>query len=539
MLRYLTTQLTILAALQTWLAVAAAPAYGQQTSLQPVQELPARTLDLQVQEPAGEEDSRQPPPVMTHAIPAEPDDPPNSGAPETGTPGDEGGGSGFAPADSGQLEDSPDADSVTKPGDSESAGSDRAVEPGFGSATPESRQTPGARDYARFGRGSLLDRPPAGFTPLAEHQTRPPRAAPAPDAEYEPCELLVISDSMDDAQAARENLSALSVDIRRRYVLSELSIVLSVFCAPESGETEQTLAGLVQQFPSLTVALNHRYVPATESQYYTNAIGWRDELHTCGAGRRIGLVDTGIDVRHDAFANARLKARNLLSPGEQEADREHGTATASVLAGTQGLSPGLVNTASLAAANVFRQRSSSGVDTTAELLARAIDWLLEEDVEVINMSLAGPANRVLERAVATASSSGVMVVAAAGNGDRNPVFPAAYRDVIAVTAVDARRRIYAQANRGDYVDFAAPGVDLYLAAPGNRSKYYTGTSFAAPFVTAALAVMKSRHPEAGAGELLERLAAGAVDLGEPGRDPDFGWGLVQAPSGCPSVAARD
>lgn len=539
MAHHLTTKLTILAALPAWLAAAAAPAHGQQTSLQPVQELPARMLDLQAQEPDADDDSRQNPPVMTHAIRPEPDDPPKSEAPETGTPGDDGGGNGTAPADSGKHEDDPGAEADTRPRDSNTAGSSEGVEPGFGTETPKLRREPDARDYARFGRGNLLDRPPAGFAPLAERQPRSPRAALAPDTEYESCELLVVSDTMDEARAAREDLSALSIDIRRRYALSELGIVLSVFCAPAPGETEQTLAGLVEQFPSLSVALNHRYVPAAEPQYYAGAIGWRDELHACGAGRRIGLVDTGIDVGHDAFDDARLKARNLLSSGEREADREHGTATASVLAGTQGRSPGLVNTAELVVANVFRQRSNGGVDTSAELLARAIDWLLEEDVEVINMSLAGPANPVLERAVAAASSSGVMMVAAAGNGDRNPVFPAAYPGVIAVTAVDARRRIYAQANRGDYIDFAAPGVDLFLAAPGNRSKYYTGTSFAAPFVTAALALMKSRHRDAGSGELLEQLAAGAVDLGEAGRDPDFGWGLVQAPAGCLSFASQE
>lgn len=533
--RYLTTKLTIAAAL----AVAGAPAHGQQTTLQPVQELPARMLDLQVQETDENNDSQQKPPVMTHIVPPEPDNPPKSEESETGTPGNESGGGGTAPADSGRHEDDPGAEADIKPRDSNNAGPSEGIEPDFGTETPNQGREPGARDYARFGRGNLLDRPPAGFAPLAERQPRAPRAAPAADAEYEPCELLVVSDTMDEAQAAREDLSALSIDIRRRYALSELDIVLSVFCAPEPGETEQTLAGVVEQFPSLTVALNHRYVPAAESRYYARAIGWRDELHTCGAGRRIGLVDTGIDAGHEAFADARLKARKLLSPGEREADREHGTATASVLAGTPGRSPGLVNTAALVAANVFRRRSNGSVDTTAELLARAIDWLLAEEVEVINMSLAGPANHVLERAVAAASSSGILMVAAAGNGDRNPVFPAAYPDVIAVTAVDARRRIYARANRGDYIDFAAPGVDLFLAAPGNRSKYYTGTSFATPFVTAALAVLKTIHPESDSAALLDHLASGAVDLGDTGRDPIFGWGLVQAPADCRTFASRD
>lgn len=177
------------------------------------------------------------------------------------------------------------------------------------------------------------------------------------------------------------------------------------------------------------------------------------------------------------------------------------------------------------------------IDTNAELLVRALDWLLEERVELINMSLAGPANRLLQHAVETAVESGVLIVSAAGNG--NPAFPAAYPGVVAVTAVDSRGRVYRQANRGDYVDFAAPGVDVFLAAPYNRGKYYSGTSFATPFVTAALAVLISRHPEAGSDALLRQLSNTARDLGDPGRDPTFGWGLVQVPADCTSLAARE
>ncbi|MDZ7842869.1 MAG: S8 family serine peptidase [Gammaproteobacteria bacterium] len=533
------TKFTCLAALPAWWVVAAAPALGQQTSLQPAQELPGRIQDSQLQEPGEEEDSQQGPPVMTHAIPSQPDDPLKPDEPESTTTRDEGGASKTAPVDSGQHEGSPGEDSSTETRGNSASGSTREVQPGFGTQTSKPRPEPGAADYARFGRGSLLDRPPARFAPLAESEPQTPRPAVAADADHEPCEVLVVSKTMDDAQAARQDLSTLSIEIRRRYALPELGIVLSVFCAPGAAEMEQPLGRIGRQFPSLTIAPNHRYTLVSEPQYYAAAMGWRNELRSCGTDRRIGLVDTGIDVRHEAFTNARLKERKLLPPGTREADHEHGTATASVLAGTQGRSPGLVNTANLVAANVFRRRSSGDIDTTAELLARAVNWLLEEGVEIINMSLAGPANRVLERAIEAASSSEVVIVAAAGNGDRNPVFPAAYPGVVAVTAVDAHRRIYAQANRGDYIDFAAPGVDLFLAAPGNRSKYYTGTSFAAPFVTAALAVTKSRYPGAGSAELVERLTAAATDLGEPGRDATFGWGLVQAPADCANLATRD
>lgn len=538
-MHYLRNEWVWLAILPAWLAVITPPALGQQTALQPDGNRPAESLDLTVQIPDPQEktgedaDSRQEPPVTSHVAPPRSKEATHSEEPETPTPGAGNTSSNTTPESIGQRRHEPSADVQAAPRDTDSTDPGQDVEPKFGMETPARSREPAARDYARYGRGSLLDRPPARFAPLAGQQTR------AHGAAYEPCELLVISDTMDDAQAARHDLSTLSIEIRRRYVLPKLGIVLSVFCVPQPGAIEQTLAGVVRQFPSLTVALNHRYIPTSEPRYYAQAIGWREEFQACTTGRRIGLIDTGIDLRHPAFADSKLTARNLMSAGERHAAPEHGTATASVLAATSGLSPGLVNKAELVAASVFRERSNGSVDTNAELLTRAVDWLLEEGVEVINMSLAGPANPVLERAVEAASASAVVIVAAAGNDDRNPAFPAAYPGVVAVTAVDARRRVYARANRGDYIDFAAPGVDLFLAAPGNRSKYYTGTSFAAPFVTAALALMKSRHPDAGPEELVEQLAATAVDLGAPGRDSVFGWGLVQAPADCTSIATRD
>ena len=97
-----------------------------------------------------------------------------------------------------------------------------------------------------------------------------------------------------------------------------------------------------------------------------------------------------------------------------------------------------------------------------------------------------------------------------------------------MTAVDRRKRVYRRAGQGDHIDLAAPGVDVWAAASVSGVRPKTGTSFAAPFVTAAVAVaLTSRGPGATA-----LLYESAEDLGEPGKDPVYGWGLLNVQSLC-------
>jgi subtilisin family serine protease len=103
---------------------------------------------------------------------------------------------------------------------------------------------------------------------------------------------------------------------------------------------------------------------------------------------------------------------------------------------------------------------------------------------------------------------------------------------MAVTAVDAALQPYQAANRGDYIDLAAPGVDVWSARDGQGGRYNSGTSFATPFVVAAAALLLQTDPDAAPDSLRETLSRGARDLGKPGRDSTFGWGLLQPPAGC-------
>ncbi|MEL7347439.1 MAG: S8 family serine peptidase, partial [Pseudomonadota bacterium] len=159
---------------------------------------------------------------------------------------------------------------------------------------------------------------------------------------------------------------------------------------------------------------------------------------------------------------------------------------------------------------------------------RGLDWAVSSRARIVSLSLAGGDNRALERAIRSVARR-INIVAAAGNGGRRsaPVYPAAYPEVLAVAAVDRRLRPYRNGNRGEYIDLAAPGVEV-VSAGGGATRIWSGTSFAVPYVTAAL--LRARALTDGdAAAAKELLLAGARDLGAPGRDEVFGHGLVQSP----------
>ena len=161
------------------------------------------------------------------------------------------------------------------------------------------------------------------------------------------------------------------------------------------------------------------------------------------------------------------------------------------------------------------------VASAAELVA-GLDWLLQQQVSIINMSLSGPPNRVLEQALNRAAARNITLVASAGNEGPAafPRFPAAYPAVIAVTAVDAQQQVYTRAAQGPHIELAAPGVGVRVAA-GTATQPMSGTSVAAAMVSAVLAAQP--------GPVRDRLPQQVRDLGATGPDPVFGLGLLWWP----------
>ncbi len=243
----------------------------------------------------------------------------------------------------------------------------------------------------------------------------------------------------------------------------------------------------------------------------------------------VGMIDTGISANHAAFDNARLEVVSLTQNDQPASRAIHGTAVASLLIGNpESRAPGLLPTVHLIAVDVFNR--VAGDERAAVFpLVEGLTRLADEGAKVINLSLAGPDNSVLEKIVTELTQErGIVLVASAGNAgpSAKPLFPAAYDSVIAVTAVDRRDNIYRHAVQGPQIDLAAPGVDVWAAASIAGARWKTGTSFATPFVSAAAAIVISQQPDLSPADVREILINGALDLGPEGRDDTFGFGLV-------------
>jgi hypothetical protein len=280
----------------------------------------------------------------------------------------------------------------------------------------------------------------------------------------------------------------------------------------------------------------------TERCFGGALIDWQPRLAACARDVKVGIVDTGFDQTHPAFAGVRYQYKEFLPEGSARASDQHGTGVLSLLAGNPGTgTPGLIPDASYAFANAFfADADGQPMSDTAHML-QALHWLKRSGASVVNLSFAGPEDELLHHAVRELTAAGIVVVAAAGNEGpaAPPSYPAAYAEVIAVTAVDRNLAAYRYANRGAHIDIAAPGVDVWTALPGRREGPQTGTSFAVPYVTAVVAVAVGRAEPVADGDPLgaKRHALAQLDgriknLGGPGRDPTFGAGLVQAPATC-------
>ncbi len=239
---------------------------------------------------------------------------------------------------------------------------------------------------------------------------------------------------------------------------------------------------------------------------------------------RVGMIDSRVDTEHPALAQSSIHTRSFAKPSA-EAPEFHGTAIASIIAANSPEYRGLAPNAEVYAASVFELDGKRGEIASTVSLIRALDWLISSGVDVVNISLAGPPNRLLERALDRASSQDMVVMAAAGNGGpvARPMYPAAYDSVVAVTAVDSARQVFRLANRGDYLALAAPGVDLRHAQPGGGYAASSGTSFAVPFAVTAAARLSRLSPES---DIITMLLESAMDLGPPGRDSIYGFGLL-------------
>jgi subtilisin family serine protease len=267
---------------------------------------------------------------------------------------------------------------------------------------------------------------------------------------------------------------------------NELGFRTVMLQLPKGTNTRKALKRIRKLAPAMEVELNHVYEPAGGALMVASgaALVAHGEPRTGGA--RIAMIDGGV-AAHPSLAGASIEQHGFAGAIKPTG---HGTAVASLLVGNDGAFRGAIRGAPLLVADVYGGSRAAG---SAIAVAKALAWAVAKNPNVINISLVGPPNKLLERAIRMVAAKNIAVVAAVGNDGpaAPPQYPASYPVVVAATGVDVHDRALPEAGRPTELDFAAPGADLAAALPGRGYAKVRGTSFAAPFVTARLATTGS------------------------------------------------
>ena len=345
--------------------------------------------------------------------------------------------------------------------------------------------------------------------------------------------------ALDLSAAALEHISAAGFQRVSGQRLEGVDTTIDILRAPPGMSTRRALRELRALEPGAVFDYDHLYgggaaapaVPAPTAEPMAaqppvpdgaRAADPRAGSSEHDAGVRVGLIDGGVQFAHGVFHAVSITHWGCDGRTVPSA---HGTAIASLLIGDAAPFRGAAPGARLYAADVYCGQPTGGA---VDAIAAAFGWLHANQVAVINISLVGPDNLMLRQVVKQMIARGHIVVAAVGNDGpaAPPLYPAAYPDVVGVTAVDAHRRALIEAERGAQVEFAAPGADMVAANCPDGYVSVRGTSYAAPLVAGLLAPRLPAPDPDGARVAIASLAREAIHLGASGRDATYGLGLV-------------
>jgi len=283
-------------------------------------------------------------------------------------------------------------------------------------------------------------------------------------------------------------------------------------------------------------------------QEYTNAWGVEHigaaDAHTTvnkGTGVRVAVIDTGIDYTHEDLAGNYAGGYDFVFDDDDPFDdnsRSHGTHVAGIIAAEEN-GIGVIGVAPEADIYALKVLDGAGFGL-AEWIVSGIEWAVDNQMDIVNLSLEGPHLESVQIACENAYIAGVLLVAAGGNTNGGGVaYPAAYDSVIAVTATDPDDLPAGFSPIGTELELAAPGVQILSTVTSANGTYgfLNGTSQAAPHVagTAALLIL-SNTEDLNGDQLVNhedvrvKLQTTAIDLGDPGFDDVYGFGLVLAPA---------
>ncbi|MBQ0893609.1 S8 family serine peptidase [Micromonospora sp. U56] len=261
-----------------------------------------------------------------------------------------------------------------------------------------------------------------------------------------------------------------------------------------------------------------RYLRAAEAQRVSQ-----------GEGVVVAVPDTGVDP-HPDLVNNLLAGVDMIPGGGGDGRRDgnsHGTCMAGLIAAHGRGDIGVLGIAPKAKILPIYDTPPNGLGQPDDL-AKSIEYAVRNGADVLSISATGSPTVAMQQAIKTALNSDVVVVAGAGNAPREDrvSYPASVDGVIAVGGVDSRGRHAEVSVTGPEIDVVAPAVGIYCTSMNGRYRESTGTSDATAIVAGAVALIRAEYPDLPASEVVHRLTATAVDKGPPGRDDEYGYGVI-------------
>ena len=381
----------------------------------------------------------------------------------------------------------------------------------------------------RYYPGSILAyqiAPPMTIVP-------PPKKKPVPPPrrnDFVKDELLLTYDFGMDIDAVKAITK--KYNLKRKGGMAIKSVRKSVVIADTQGQNPLDLQDLINKSQkSFQAMTNNFYTPAATRNFKLDyplaqtGVG-RARTISRGKGILIGMVDTPVDLSHSALRGSNIEQHTIVDPKTVES-KVHGTSIAGVLV-SKHPQIGVAPDAKLLSVSAFSSRPGhpNALRGKSTDIVKAIAYCIERNVDILNLSFTGGKDSFVESIVKEAVRRGITVVAAGGNRGRtnSTVYPAVIDGVVGVTAVDRLQKLYRKADKGRFIDIAAPGVDILTLAPQGRYQKSTGTSMAAAHLSGVMALLKEYRRNYKSSQLNQT----AIDLGRRGKDIEFGNGLVNA-----------
>ncbi len=368
--------------------------------------------------------------------------------------------------------------------------------------------------------------PPMTIVPPAKKVIAPPPRR----NDFVKDELLLSYDFGTDIDAVKAITE--KYNLKRKGGMAIKSVRKGVVIADTQGQNPLDLQDLINKAEkSFKATTNNFYTPAATRNFKLDyplaqtGVG-RARTISRGKGILIGMVDTPVDLTHSALRGSNIEQHSIVDPKTAES-KVHGTSIAGVLV-SKHPQIGVAPDAKLLSVSAFSSRPGhpNALRGKSTDIVAAIAYCIEKNVDILNLSFTGGKDSFVESIVKEAVRRGITVVAAGGNRGRtnSTVYPAVIDGVVGVTAVDRMQRRYQKADKGRFIDIAAPGVDILTLAPQGRYQKSTGTSMAAAHLSGVMALLKEYQHNYESSQLNQT----AIDLGRRGRDIEFGNGLVNA-----------